>query len=73
MTADAFKSHTTYELHLATYKPNILSTILAYVLSIKFYIQDVVRVVSDVYYLCSFDSLAAVLLFMNSIYLAPSE
>ena len=34
-------------------------------LSVKFYIQDVVRVVSDVYYLCSFDGLAEVLLFMN--------
>ena len=31
------------------------------------------HVVSDVYYLCSFDSLAAVLLFMNPRYLAPSE
>ena len=31
------------------------------------------HVVSDVYYLCSFDSLAAVLLFMNSRYLALSQ
>ena len=33
MITDAFKSHTTCKLHLATYERNILSTILAYALS----------------------------------------